>query len=147
VRILNPRGASFSCLSMGTKVACRSKRVSRSNRPQLKRNCLRQRYANRDESRVLTIYARYNIPSGYHYTPSPTTHSPQSRLGPSATKLNLNSPPPASSSLFKKLFTPRLNAFSLNTSSSFPNSPRSNGPFLLPSSSQRWLFADLTKQT
>ena len=71
----------------------------------------------------------------------------QSRLGASASRLNRKSPPPASSSLFRKLRTPKLTALSLNASSSTPNLPLFSGPFLRPSSSQRLLSPDLTNAT
>lgn len=64
----------------------------------------------------------------------------QSKLGASATQLNLSSPPPASSSLFRKAFTPNSNPCSLNTSSPSSNQPLINGPFLRPSSSHSLLF-------
>src|SRR3954447_12806397 len=62
---------------------------------------------------------------------------PHSKLGPSITTLNLNSPPPASSSLFKKACTPSSRPFSLSTSSPSANTPLFNGPFLLPSNSHK----------
>ncbi|EZF96038.1 hypothetical protein H113_03676 [Trichophyton rubrum MR1459] len=73
--------------------------------------------------------------------------SHQSNTGPRLTRLNLKSPCPASSSVFKNLLTPLSNAFSLNMSSSSANSPRHSGPFLLPSSSYSRPSLPLTKHT
>jgi len=64
--------------------------------------------------------------------------SPQSNEGASTIRLNLSSPPPASSSLFKNALTPFFNASSLSTSSSSFSAPRSRGPVLLPSISHKW---------
>lgn len=69
------------------------------------------------------------------------------KLGPKAKIENLNSVPPASSSLFRNLFGPNSRAFSLSTSSSSSSWPLSNGPFLEPSSSHNLPFADLMKAT
>ena len=70
-----------------------------------------------------------------------------SKLGANASRLNLRSPPPASSSLFRKAFTPSCSALSVNTSSSSASFPRFNGPFRDPSSSHRLFSADLMKAT
>lgn len=70
-----------------------------------------------------------------------------SKLGANASRLNLRSPPPASSSLFKKALTPNRNALSVNTSSSASSVPRFKGPLRRPSSSHRLFWADLMKAT
>ncbi len=70
-----------------------------------------------------------------------------SKLGANASRLNLRSPPPASSSLFKKALTPNCSALSANTSSSASSFPRFKGPFRRPSSSHRFFWADLMKAT
>lgn len=70
-----------------------------------------------------------------------------SKLGANASRLNLRSPPPASSSLFKKALTPNCSALSVNTSSSASSFPRFKGPFRRPSSSHRFFWADLMKAT
>lgn len=71
----------------------------------------------------------------------------QSTAGPSATRLNLTSPPPSSSSRLKNPLTANSSARSLNTSSPSPNSPRQSGPFRAPSSSHSRPAALLMKQT
>ena len=67
--------------------------------------------------------------------------------GANTTRLNLKSPPPASSSRRRNCRTPSSNARWLRTSSSSLKTPRSIGPFRRPSSSQRWFVFDLTKHT